>query len=203
MHAANQSLSERAGFYLAKGIYYYMSRKPDRLYEFAAKFNISDRLIKTCKICAALLVFFFVSDIHRYGAWYTGGSTYIKPYWLYAYILIWLPPAFAALKCVFTILEKYESMILWAPVLFIMLSAVFFIGTCIVCMADEGFYILSGYFFLRESQLQEILECSLVFSALLMVIIVISYIKERIYELLSVEREPEVEAELKDHCTNA
>ena len=51
----------------------------------------SQLLRKITLACVAALLLLFVSDIHRYGAWYNGGATYIKPYWIYLVIALWIP----------------------------------------------------------------------------------------------------------------
>ncbi len=37
----------------------------------------------------AILVFLFATDLHRYGAWWTGTVLHIKPYWFQFVCLLW------------------------------------------------------------------------------------------------------------------
>lgn len=150
---------------MARGVYYYMTENPAWLYAFAARSGIGSRLVRYCKFSASALLLFFVTDIHRYGAWYSGGATYIKPWWQYACILLWLPVLLFVIRCVFGFLDRCGSLLLMIPAWFTVIFTMCFLGACIVCMVDEGFYIFHGYVFLRGYQVAEILEGSLAFSA--------------------------------------
>lgn len=181
--SGKNSLSERAGFYMAKGVDYYLTDNPGWICTFASRFGIGSRLVRYCKISVVLLLFFSVTDIHRYGAWYMGNATYIKPYWQYVIVLLWLPLLTAIFKSFFSFIADYESMLILIPVCSAVIFAVLFIGACLVCMVDEGFYITRGYFFLRGEQLYEIFTGSLTVSIALSIIIFIDILREWWYGL--------------------
>lgn len=163
---SRKSLSELAGFYMAKGIYCWMTVNPAWLLVFAERFGIGSRLLKCCRMSAAVLFLFLVTDIHRYGAWYTGGATYIKPWWQYAYVLLWVPFALVIIRCIIEFLDRHQNMLLLVPAAFAVIFTICFAAVCVACMVYEGFYIFHGYVFLRGRQLEEILELSIAVSAM-------------------------------------
>jgi hypothetical protein len=154
------NLSYRLGFNIARGIHFYLSRRPAWLYRFAERNNIGERWMKVCKICAAMLFIFFVTDIHRYGAWYNGGTTYIKPWWQLACVLLWVPMGLVMIKCFFTYLERFNTVLIFIPLLTSMFFIMFFAGASIVYMVEDGFCILHGYVFLPDRIFNEIMELS-------------------------------------------
>jgi len=56
-----------------------------KLSSWADNISLKNRAITS----AAILLFLFVTDLHRYGAWYFGNATYIKPYWFQFVCLLW------------------------------------------------------------------------------------------------------------------
>lgn len=151
------SLSYRLGFNIARGIHFYLSRRPEWLYRFADRNNIGERWMKICKICFALLVIFFVTDIHRYGAWYSGGATYIKPWWQFACVLLWIPISFAVIKCFVYYLYSFKTILIMIPLMPMMTFVIFFIAASISYIADDGFCILHGYIYLTDEEFDDVL----------------------------------------------
>jgi hypothetical protein len=74
-----KTIGYRLGFYIAQGFHYLFSRKPVWLYEITDKYNVSQPVMIIAKSCTVILIFFFVTDIHRYGAWYFGNASYSSP----------------------------------------------------------------------------------------------------------------------------
>jgi hypothetical protein len=157
MRGNNFSLSYRAGFNIAKGVHFYLSPRPAWLYRFAERNNIGNRWMKVCKICFAILVIFFITDIHRYGAWYSGGATYIKPWWQFACVLLWIPIAFAVIKCFAYYLESFKTILVMIPLMPLMMFVIFFIMVSITYIAEDTFCILHGYVYLPDEEFDDVL----------------------------------------------
>jgi len=167
-----------AGFYLAKGVYFWFSRRPARLYRFTERCNIGERWMKACKFSAAALIILFITDIHRYGAWYSGGATYIMPWWQLVYILLWLPIVLAVFKCFFHFLLKNESLLVWIPAGAVIMYGVIFLIVSAACVIDDGFRIMHGYIYITEWEMTEIFEITNVLSGVIAAICVIDLLKE-------------------------
>lgn len=174
-----------AGYYIAKVWHIYMSPLPACLYSVADDCRVSRGRMKTCKICAAVIVLLLVTDMHRYGAWYSGGATYIKPWWQFAYIILWMPIASAALKCVFMKMNKSESTLLWLPVFCVITFTLFFILVWAFYLYDNPFCIMHGYIFIYNRQIDNAAETSMWLTIFVFVMGLIDILNEKADRFIS------------------
>lgn len=163
----DKSLSYRAGYIAGKCVRIYFSRRPAWLYNFANKYGIGERWVKVCKFCFAVLFLFFVTDMHRYGAWYTGGATFIKPWWQFAYILLWVPVVTAVLLGIFTWLCSSEVEFIILIAILAMNYIILFIIILAVYMAEDEFMLTHGYLYLRQGKIYEVLEITFIISTVI------------------------------------
>jgi len=168
------------GFYLAKGVHYWFSRWPARLYRFADRCNIGVKWMTVCKGSAAVLIILFITDIHRYGAWYSGGATYIMPWWQLVYILLWTPIVLAILKCFFHFLLKNESLLVWIPMGAVIMYGAIFLIVSAACVINDGFRIMHGYIYLTSWEMEEIFNVTTILSILIVVLTVFQLIRDAV-----------------------
>jgi hypothetical protein len=157
MQEKTYSISFYIGYFIGLCVGYYLSPRPAGLYRFTDKKNISRRWMKICKICFALLFIFFITDIHRYGAWYSGDATYIKPWWQFACVLLWLPIAFAVIKCFIYYLDTVNTILVMIPLMPLLMFVIFFLMVSITYIAEDAFCILHGYIYLPDDKFDEVL----------------------------------------------
>lgn len=162
-----RSLSFRGGFFIGRALRFYFFASPQQLYDAAAEHGVGRRVLKVCRFCGAVLFLFFITDIHRYGAWYTGGATYIKPWWIFGCILLWLPIALALLLCAINYLERINTLLAVILLLPVVMFALVFTVTSSAYMVEEGYALFNGYIFFHEGAVDEIFEVSAVISLIL------------------------------------
>ena len=100
--------------YKAKKIISEVLKKIDyEINRYADILNINKGLRKACKYSGAILFFLFITDIHRYGAWYTDNAVFYKYEWFVLVIIVlWVPFIIVLMIHIFRYIENKHNVIL-------------------------------------------------------------------------------------------